>query len=417
MPNILNFNENSMRKSFSQKYTRKTFFKRYIVHYNVLLLPEIAVLLISALLSLKWWQYLPTIQDYFGSYALPVAIVCTLSISLAIWLLTAHQLPLILTEKKADVFLLPLLALIVFNFYTDWHGVPQLAAELHKKPTYQTAKEESLNEQIQNVYAAYRWCSVHNSKHDCPSAIMPASPGQIKDSYQRWGFKPAQDRQTILTLQNQLNRMNSDYNEQKQSALLRQERFTDSGRGGTIACMIIFLFITCWRHHFEYKAQLDIPRHRDGSPREGEARGDLPPTTDDLTLAYKELLKSIRENQQKFQNMLQQAKNYAPTTGNAGTGDLDQKDVVQNRLNDTPNTTNVIARPKGRGDLQPKPSMLKKQCEADSCGVHFWYDASKQQPNPRKYCSENCKNNMSSKMTKEKRERRKQPQLKVSYGS
>ena len=388
MTNIMNFNESHMRKNFAKKYKDKTFFKRYVWHYNLLVLPEVLALLVSALLSLKWWQYQPVIQDYFGTYSLVIAALCTLSISVAIWLFTAHQLPLMFTEKQADIFIVPLLALIAFNFYTDWNGVPQLAQELHQKPTYQNIKEEQLNQEIQDIYKAYLWCGVHNSKHDCEHAVMPHSPGQIKDVYARYGFKPAQDRQTILTIQNQLNRMNSDYLEAKEVAIEKQNRFTSSGRGGTIACIIIFLAITWWRHQFEYKTQGNINANFPSI----ESNEMQPPIDENLRASYDDLLKTIKEHQQKFQNQLKDAKTnmisnaekeIVPVAGTTGTSDLEET-VVQNR--------SIV-----------KPNMIKKKCEADDCNVHFWYNESKLLPNPKKYCSENCKNKMSSKKTIELR--------------
>lgn len=371
MSNIMNFDESKMKQTFAKKYTHKTFFKRYVWHYNLLLVPEILVLLLSAILSLKYWEHFPVIADYCGTYALPVAVGFSMSVSLAIWLLSAHQLSLVFGQKHPDIFIIPLLALVSFNFYTDWNGVPQLAEEIHQKPVFESDKENQLNAQIQGIYEAYRWCGKHNSKHNCPHAFMPSSPGQIKDVYARYGFNPSADRETVSTLQTQINRINADYQDEKKLVNKRQNRFTQTGRGGTIICLAIFFFCSIWRTWFEYKSQLN-----------NEAKEEPPHKDDDEKLRKKEPAQTLSREQ-----IIELIKN---------------NNTSLNMLSNTDTAT-------VSGEQVPEQvhDKVAVKCKADGCEEYFMVDPNIQQPNPRKYCSKECKDKMCVIHTKQNREREK----------
>lgn len=358
MVNILNFSKTNLQKAFMNKYAGKDYFNRYINLYRLTAIPELLVLIVSAVLSWKWWESIAFVQDYAGSLSPIIAGFFTVFVSVSIWYLTTHQAQLLLSESQPDIWAIPLVLLIIFNVYTDWNGVPALSEKIHALPVFEQSREDQLNQKIDAIYHNYSWCGKHNTKHQCEFAVVPGSPGQLTKSYERWGFHPTEDRQTIVLYQDQIRRLNNDYSTTKNKAVENRKKFTKTGRGGTLVCLTIFLFLSYWRHNFEFKAQ-KVSANQGGTPGGSET-------------SY------ITNN-----------------NGGNGSQPLPEPTIhyhkdFQNEVVSTPVTTDSETR-------------TCPQCE-ENFEVNLRKDPAN---NPRKYCSKACKNEAGKERTYQERERKK----------
>ncbi|WP_020534021.1 CGNR zinc finger domain-containing protein [Flexithrix dorotheae] len=364
--NILNFNEEEMVGVFQKKYANKSFFSRYIKFYYLLTIPEILALVVSTVLSYKWWASFEIINNL--EYGFILACLGTCSVSVAIFLLTNHTASLWMSEKKMDEFLYPLILLICLNIYTDWNGISPLAETVYEKPVFAQQKEDSLQGSIRNILLSYRWCATHNAKHQvnniCEHTFVPGSAGQLLDSYKKYGYEPETDKATIALLQQQITRLNQDYSEQKAAIEGKRNQMIKTGRGGTIICLIVFLFCGIWKHSFAGKVAVS----NNPGPKNPTSPTEYPSFS---TLS-----------------------NYPPKLNGSSfpkndSNIFDNKDTTVVEAD-----TTVISDEKG--------FLEERICQADDCEAPFYVDLRKEVPgrNKRKYCSGECAARMRKKMNK-----------------
>ncbi len=366
--NILNFNEKEMSGIFQKKYRDKSFFSRYIKFYYLLTFPEILALVISSILSYKWWSSFEILENDYGFLFATIATCC---ISITIFLLTNHLASLWLSERKIDEFIIPLLFLIIFNIYTDWNGVTPLAETVYEKPVFAQQKEDSLSATISQILLSYRWCSAHNAKHKvnelCEHTYVPSSAGQLLSSYEKYGYEPETDKKTISLLQEQINRLNQDYSEDKVITETKRKHFVKTGRGGTIACLIIFLFCGIWKHTFAGKVAFSSNPSPNPTPPPSMKNLNFPEIENLDTSIIKD---TLPKNGQSLNN-----------TAIKGKTDISMSTTVLNS---------------NKGYLE------ERICSADQCENTFVVDLRKEVPgrNKRKYCGSECSTRMRLKMNK-----------------
>jgi hypothetical protein len=264
-----------MRKKASSGYRKQDFTSRYYLLFWFLLVPEFIALCLSAFLSFRYYYNWGFMRDYVGdSVMLYVAIFFTCAASFAIWFFTRHLTELFFEKSYIDEFMIVLIVLIGWNVYTDWNGATSLAENVHQRPSYLQAKEDSINNQINNIYFAYRWCSKHGKQHahddNCKHQKIPTSSGQLYDRYERFGHNPKSDRNTVNLLETQLKRLNSDYQYNITTADQKREKLQGYGQGSSIICLIIFLFCSLWRNRYDYKVKKENKDFKEEETQESE---------------------------------------------------------------------------------------------------------------------------------------------------
>jgi hypothetical protein len=264
-----------MRKKASSGYKKQDFTSRYYLLFWFLLVPELIALCLSALLSFRYYYNAGFLRDYIGdSVMLYVATFFTCGASFFIWYLTKHTADLFFEKSYVDEFILMLIVLIFWNVYTDWNGATSLAENVHQRPSYLQAKEDSINSQISSIYFAYRWCSKHGKQHtyvdNCKHQKIPTSSGQLYDRYERFGHNPKSDRNTVNLLETQLKRLNSDYQYNITTADQKREKLQGYGQGSSIICLIIFLFCSLWRNRYDYKVKKENKDFKEEEAKEAQ---------------------------------------------------------------------------------------------------------------------------------------------------